>query len=99
MSDTDPPDKIEFFKDLMKDETVLNLIKEVNKMRVECGDNGDNFMSYLLGAMANLFSKPENAIACLEAVKFSLIMKGISVSASIVSDEIRQKEPEKMTVA
>ena len=99
MNNTDEPDEIDFFKNLMKDETILDLIKQIAKMQKDYGDNGDNFMSYILGTLANLFSKPENAIACLEAVKFSLILKGISISASIVSDEIRQRDPSGMPVA
>ena len=96
MSSTDPPDELEFFKNLMKDETILNLIKEVAKMHKDYGDDGDKFMSFFLGSMATLFTKPENAIACLEAVKFGLIMKGLSLSSSIVSDELRQKQPSEM---
>lgn len=99
MSSTDETNEIEFFANLMKDETVLNLIKEIAKMKEGFGENGDNFMSYIVGAMANLFSRPENAVACLEAAKLSLLLKGISISASIVSDEIRKKDPSGMHVA
>ena len=99
MSSKDESDEIVFFANLMKDETVLNMIKEIAKMHKDYGDNGDNFMSYLLGAMANIFSRSENAVACLEAVKLSLLLKGISMSASIVSDEIRKKDPSEMQVA
>ncbi len=96
MSDTDETDSIVFFKNLLEDQTIIDLIKEINKMREECGDNGDDFISFLIGSIAHLFSEPENAIACLEAVKFGILLKGISSSTSFISDELRKKEPEKM---
>ncbi len=89
----------EFFRNLMKDEALKNLLVTIKNMHGEHGDNGDNFLSYLIGATANLFNSKDSVITCLESVKIMMILRGMQVSTGIVTDEIRKMQPEKMKVA
>jgi len=89
----------EFFRNLMKDEAMKNLLIDIKNMHKEHGDNGDNFLSYLIGATANLFSSVDKAISCLESVKITMILRGMQISTGIVTDEIRKMEPTKMQIA
>ena len=97
MSRMDP--EYEFFRNLMKDESLKNLLIDIKNMHGEHGDNGDNFLSYLTGATANLFTSIDKAIGCLESVKISMILRGMQISTGIVTDELRKIQPEKMQVA
>lgn len=93
-------DKEDFYKFLIEDEAIKELLNGIKMMTESFDENGDDFLiGYVIGSIGNLYENAAEAVFSLEYLKLLVLMKDIGVSGVLLDKIQREKEPEKMDVA
>lgn len=84
---TDPTD---FYKKLMVDPDTAAIIKTLHDKAESYGEDKDKFLSYMLSAMASLYTSMEMMIANIETVKLVLLLNSIEHGFMVLQNTLRE---------
>ena len=86
-------EKAEVFKRMMEDKRIEDVIRVISELKGEYGENGDDLLGYLIGAMSNLYDDETEAVYAYETMKTALILRDLGLSGDFVAKVQREKEP------
>ena len=84
---TEPKD---FYKKLMADPETKAFMKALNEKVDSYGEDKDQFLNYVLGAVASMYTSMEKMIANFEVMKMMVILNSLEQGMVILQDTMRE---------